>query len=108
MGRDINLAPPNPIIQGRNFTPDDAGKPVIVMPDSTSLTDSGLKVGDKLTPKRFIAADGEHRKKIVELVESLRRSRSTEAFKQQEIWNATFDTMQRLNALATKISAAGP
>ncbi|MEO8611028.1 MAG: FtsX-like permease family protein [Chloroflexota bacterium] len=48
-GRDVNLAPPNPIVEGRNFTADDAGKPVIVMGNYSWLTDAGLKVGDKLT-----------------------------------------------------------
>ena len=48
-GRDVKLAPPNPIIEGRNFTEADAGKPVIVMANYAGLTDAGLKVGDKLT-----------------------------------------------------------
>jgi tetratricopeptide (TPR) repeat protein len=66
------------------------------------------KVGDKLTPQRFLAADGEHRKKIVELIESLRRSQTPEAREQRREWTATLATMYRLNKLATEISASGP
>jgi putative ABC transport system permease protein len=48
-GRDISLSPPNPIIEGRNFTEADAGKLVMVMANTAGLTDAGIKAGDKLT-----------------------------------------------------------
>src|SRR5262249_55073996 len=48
-GRAVTLPPPNPIAKGRNFSEADAGRQVIVMPDSQSVTDARLQVGDKLT-----------------------------------------------------------
>jgi ABC-type antimicrobial peptide transport system permease subunit len=48
-GRDVTLTPPNPIVQGRNFTEADAGKPVMVFANYSWTTEAGLQVGDKLT-----------------------------------------------------------
>ena len=66
------------------------------------------KVGDKLTPRRFTAANVELRKKIVDVTEPLRRSRSPEAREQIRIWTQAIATLSRLDDLATEISASGP
>jgi tetratricopeptide (TPR) repeat protein len=61
------------------------------------------KVGDKLTPRRFLSASSEHLKKIAETAEPLRRSLTPEARDQLRMWAATVATLGRLNDLA-----AGP
>jgi tetratricopeptide (TPR) repeat protein len=66
------------------------------------------KVGDKLTPRRFTAANGELRKKIVDITEPLRRSRSPEARDQIRIWTEAIATLSRLDDLATESSATVP
>ena len=55
------------------------------------------KVGDKLTPRRFTATSGEQLKKIVDVMEPLRRSLSPEARDQLPMWKETVAKLRRLN-----------
>jgi tetratricopeptide (TPR) repeat protein len=66
------------------------------------------KVGDKLTPRCFVAANVEHRKKIVELTEALRRSQQPEAGDQLRMWRETVAKLRRLDDLAKESSTIGP
>ena len=61
------------------------------------------KVGDKLTPRRFLSDSGGHLKKIADVTEPLRRSGTPEARDQLRMWAETVATLGRLNDLA-----AGP
>jgi tetratricopeptide (TPR) repeat protein len=61
------------------------------------------KVGDKLTPRRFLSDSGGHLKKIADVTEPLRRSGTPEARDQLRMWAQTVATLGRLNDLA-----AGP
>jgi tetratricopeptide (TPR) repeat protein len=59
------------------------------------------KVGDKLTPRRFVAASIEHLKKIADAAEPLRRAGTREAAAQLMMWTQTVVTINRLDDLAT-------
>jgi ABC-type antimicrobial peptide transport system permease subunit len=48
-GRDVTAASQTPVLAGRDFTQVDAGKAVMVLTQSSSVTDAQLQVGDKLT-----------------------------------------------------------
>jgi tetratricopeptide (TPR) repeat protein len=54
------------------------------------------KVGDKLTPLRFVAASGEHLPKILAVRDSLKRSSSPDAPAQLSAWTETIKTLGRL------------